>query len=442
MPDEPAKHLALFRYQVIAPLLAWDGPRGTLRQAITALAARTHDHPYKGPVRLSFATIEEWLYLFKRNGFEGLLPRRRKDRGHSRKIDDALAETIEHLAEGRPELDGPGLLAELRTRFAADQLPSLSTLYRFLRARGLDQRKAPARRDHRAYAFEQAGDCWQADVMYGPTLATPSGTRRRTYLLAVLDDASRLVPHAQFYFHQHLRTLKDCLKQAFLKRGLPKRLYVDNGRIFRSRLILHLGARLGIHILHTRPYQPQGRAKIERWFRTVRAGFLKRLDVNTLEDLDHLNRLFLAWVEGQYHQRPHRGLEGETPLDRWVRLSDAVRALPGDVDLEALFLEETRRRVAKNGTFALKGKVFEAGVAFIGQRVSVRFDPFDLRRVVVVGANGEPKAAFPVDLHANRRLRRAPPEATPTADPPPLRALEDLAEQMDPRPDKEDPDDE
>lgn len=436
MQEDQATKIALFRYQVIAPLFTLDGTRGSLKIAIQRRAAEMHLHPCKGPTRYTYATIEEWFYHYRSHGLDALKPSPRKDRGQSRKIDDATADVIEQLAEGHPDLDGPGLLAELRTSVDPTQVPSLSTLYRFLHARGLDQRQAPARRDHRAYAFEFAGECWQSDVMYGPSLATREGTRRRVYLLAVMDDATRLVPHAQFYFEQHLRCLKDCLKQALLKRGVPVRFYCDNGKIFRSRLMLQVGARLGMHIVHSRPYRPQGRAKIERWFRRVRTAFLKRLDLDAVEDIEHLNRLFLAWVEGDYHQAPHRGLEGETPLDCWMRLSEGIRPLPADVDLETLFREETHRRVAKDGTLRLHSRTFEAGPYWIGQRVTVRFDPFDLRQIEIVGADGRPHAAFPVDLLGNRFVRRVDPDArtkTPSH-PPPLKSLETRAREMDPGP--------
>jgi putative transposase len=267
--------------------------------------------------------------------------------------------------------------------------------------------------------------------MYGPDLPTREGTRRRTFLVAILDDATRLVAHAQFYFDQHLRSLKDCLRQAFLKRGLPRRLYVDNGRIFKSRLLLQLGARLGIQLVHSRPYQPQGRAKLERWFRTVRRGFLARLDKDRIEGIDDLNRLLWAFAEGEYHMRPHRGLGGQTPLDRWLALSGGLRPLPPGIDLDRLFLEHATRRVAKDGTLTLKGRTFEAGPFWIGERVSVLFDPFDLRKVVVEGKDGRAQEAFPVDLAGNRRVRREPPrEPPPQAEGPPLRALEDLADRL------------
>jgi transposase InsO family protein len=429
------RRLALWRYEIIVPLLGLEeAPRGSLKAALGRLAARTYQHPDHGPVRLAWGTLEGWLYDYRTHGLEGLEPSARNDRGKSRRLDDALAEAIEALATERPELDGRALLAELRVAEPERSLPSLSTLYRFLRSRGLDQRRAPVRRDHRAYAFDLAGDCWQGDILFGPSLPTPDGRRARTYLFAILDDATRLVAHAQFYFEQHLRSLKDCLKQALLKRGVPRRLYFDNGKVFRSRLLLLVAARLGLHLLHTRPYQPQGRAKLERWFGSVRRGFLRRLDVDRLQGIDALNRLLFAWIEGEYHVTAHRGLDGERPVDRWLRLSDGIRPLPRDVDLDELFLDQTSRRVAKDGTFTLDGKTFEAGPRFIGQRIDVRFDPFDLRRVFLLAPDGTRLDAFPVDLSGNRRVRRrsgpdgAPPATTP------LRSLEVLADQIDPRP--------
>jgi transposase InsO family protein len=262
--------VTLFRYEIIAPLLSITGPRGTLKREIHKLAAKQHNHPSRGLISVGVGTIEEWLQRYRRGGLDGLEDTRRSDYGKSRRIDAEIAEAIAEWAEARPELDGPGLLAELAATRPDTSMPSLSTLYRFLRIRGLDQRRAPGRKDHRAFAFDLAGDCWQGDVMYGPALPTKDGERRKTYLLAILDDATRVIVHAEFYFEQHLRTLKDCLKQAMLKRGVPRRFYFDNGQIFRSRLLLALCARLGIQLIHTRPYQPQGRAKLERWFLTAR----------------------------------------------------------------------------------------------------------------------------------------------------------------------------
>ena len=147
--------------------------------------------------------------------------------------------------------------------------------------------------------------------------------------------------------------------------------------------------------------------------------------------MGELNRLLFAWIEGVYHRAPHRGIERETPLDRWMRLSEGIRPLPRDVDLDELFFDETSRRVGKDGTFTLHGKTFEAGPAFIGLRVTVRFDPFDRRRVFVASTHGASVTAYPVDRAGNRRVRRLPHTTEPAAAPTPLRALDQLAADMD-----------
>ena len=429
MSDDPHLRLALWRYQIIASLLTLEGHRGQLKRELDRLAARPYEHPDRGLIRLGFGTIEHWFYDYKRDGLEGLKSVARSDHGSSRRIDDKLAEKIEDLARSHTQLDGKSLLAELRVAAPEGPWPSRSTFYRFLRARGLNERHSlPDRTDRRAYGFDLPGDCWQGDVMYGPTLPAPDGRRRQTYLFALIDDASRLILHAQFYFEQHLVCLRDLLKQAFLKRGLPRRLYFDNGKIFRSHMLLLVAARLGVQLLHSRPYKPQGRAKIERWFGTVRRSFLKRIDSNRLPSLEELNRLLFAWVEGEYHIEPHRGLDGQRPLDRWIGSSEGVRPLPREVDLDDLFLNELERRVGKDGVFTLNGKSFEAGPLFIGQRIKVRFDPFNLRRVFVLGANKTPHEAFPVNRSANRHVRRLKSEPQAVPDRKPLRSLAQLAD--------------
>jgi putative transposase len=425
--------ISLFRFQIIASLLNLEGePKGTLDQMLQKLSARMWEHPRQGSVQYSQGTLEHWLYAYRSGGLDALLPQPRRDRGRSRAIDDEVANRIEELARGETGLDGPGILKELRADpVFTRRVPSLSTLYRFVRARELPLRANGSliNRDHRAFEFDLAGDCWQMDIMYGPDLPTRKGTRRRTYLFAVLDDATRLIAHAQFYFEQHLITLKDALKQAFLKRGLPRRLYSDQGRIFKSRSLLHLAARLGIQLIHTRPYRPQGRAKLERFFGTVRRSFLSRVDYNRLDSIDALNRLLFAFVEGEYHVQPHRGIDGETPLDRWIRKSGGIRPIPSDLELDQLFLDEVTRRVRKDGTIVLDGKAFEPGPRFIGQKVTVRYDPFDLRRIQVFSDRGARIEAFPVDLAGNRRVMRLPDtESTPTS--PTLKSLDHQARRL------------
>ena len=81
MTTNPSTQLALWRYQIIAPLLSITGPRGTLKRSIQEIVRRPHEHPARGSIQLGFGTVEEWLYRYRRDGLDGLCSRPRRDRG-------------------------------------------------------------------------------------------------------------------------------------------------------------------------------------------------------------------------------------------------------------------------------------------------------------------------------------------------------------------------
>lgn len=172
-------------------------------------------------------------------------------------------------------------------------------------------------------------------------------------------------------------------------------------------------AKLGIALIHSRPYQPQGRGKIERWFKTVRAQFLTRLSAADTQSLAALNRKLWAWVEGEYHHTPHRALEGDTPLERWARRADQVRFPEPELDLDDLFLFEASRKVQTDRTVSLNGVIYEVEAALVGERVTLRYDPATPGAPVQVWHNGQALArARQLDLYANCSVKRERPSAT------------------------------
>jgi hypothetical protein len=188
---------------------------------------------------------------------------------------------------------------------------------------------------------------------------------------------------------------------------LSKRLYVDNGAVYRSHHLSLVCAKLGITLIHSRPYVPQGRGKVERFFRTVRMQFLPLLGAEDTASLEALNRRLWAWIEGEYHQRPHKGLGGETPLDRWALACDEVRLPEPGLDLTALFLFEEKRKVAKDRTVSLRGVLYEVDAILVGQTVTLRFDPTRAARPVEVWHVGRKVGtARPVDAYANCFVKR------------------------------------
>jgi len=178
--------------------------------------------------------------------------------------------------------------------------------------------------------------------MHGPTVA--EGQRRReTFLLPFIDDATRVIPYAAFALAENTAAFLPVFKQALIRRELPARLYVDNGANYRSHHLALVCAKLGIALIHARPHQPQGKGKIERWFRTARAQLLSRLTADDQHSLEALNRRLWAYVEGEYHHTPHRSLAGKTPLKQWALSGHQVRFVDHRLDLDYLFLFEAKR---------------------------------------------------------------------------------------------------
>ena len=262
----------------------------------------------------------------------------------------------------------------------------------------------------------------------------PGGGKRQAFLYAVLDDASRLIPHAQFYPTEGLDALLDCLRQAVSARGIPLRLYVDNAKVYRSRQLASIAASLGILVVHTPPYQPQGRGKIERWFKTVRDQFLANLDRQRPLTLEELNFRLWRWIDRHYHRSQHSAL-GSTPLLRWQRDIEKIRQIPPTTDVRRLFFHRLLRVVRRDSTFRLHSQLYKATAHLAGQRLEIRFDPLNLAQVDLY-LEGKPQAqARPVDPVANASIPRSRPQAPPPSDPTGINYIELLQEDSDPEED-------
>jgi transposase InsO family protein len=407
--------LALFRYGLIADLIQLPAGSRGLYARLREKARAEYTIPGSTRTRVAPETLRHWLKDYRRGGFDALLPKGRADRGHSRALAQAVADALMSLKEEQPALSIPQLIRAVRESGAVAESVALppSTVHRLLSRAGLMHKK-PAEaspQDRRRFAFAHAGELWMSDVMHGPSVAVPGRGRRRTYLIAFLDDATRVVPYCAFALSENTQAFLPVFKQALLRRGIPQRLYVDNGANYRSQHLALVCARLGVALIHARPYQPQGKGKMERWFRTVRAQLISRLGPADTESLDTLNRRLWAWVEGEYHQAPHRGLDDQTPLDRWAMSADQVRLPAPNLDLEALFLFEARRRVQRDRTVSLNGQVFEVDAGLVGEQVLLRYDPAapPARGVEVWHAGQFIARATPLDAYANCFVRRSRP---------------------------------
>ena len=423
--SQPRQAIALFRYGLIAEFVQLPVGAKGLYARLREKANIGYTIPGTTRTRVTLETLRHWLANYRRRGFEALLPKGRADRGRSRALPQAVADALISLKDEQRELSIPQLIRAVREAGsvpASLELPP-STVHRLLSRAGL-MHKAPAEpstQDRRRFAFAHAGQLWMSDVMHGVSVAVPGRGRRKTYLIAFLDDATRVVPYCAFALSENTQAFLPVFKQAMLRRGIPQRLFVDNGANYRSQHLALVCAKLGVALIHARPYQPQSKGKIERWFRTLRAQFLSRISAADTESLELLNRRLWAWVEGEYHQTPHRGLDDQTPLDRWAMSADQVR-LPGPhLDLDALFLFEVKRHVQRDRTVSLNGTLFEVDAALVGQTVTLRYDPAQpaSRGIEVWHQERFIARATVLDAYANCFVRRNRPTQNIDPDAPP-----------------------
>jgi transposase InsO family protein len=372
MKNKPdPRETALKRYALIAPLL-----EPALEEA--EASRRRAEILERAPRPVSERTLRRHLAAYRERGFDGLCPKRRTDAGKPRAVQPEVLEEAAALKRELPQrsvravieiLEGEGRVKQGALR--------PSTLARHFAGLGLTEIPKITKGGFRRFQKEHRNCLWQADLKYGPYLPDPKnpGKTRRTYLLAFIDDFSRLVPHAGFYFEQKLPVLEDCLRKAILKRGVPDKIYVDQGRIFVSRWFRIACARLNIRHLAAKPYSPESKGKIERFMGTVDR-FLAEARLRPLESLKELNEAFCGWLEEGYNHHPHSALDpGETPASTFAGDTKKIRFASLD-ELRAAFLWEEDRKVDKTGCLKLGGRVYDAGPELAGKTVEVRFDPF------------------------------------------------------------------
>ena len=404
MDEEKKKQIAVFRFGVIADFVTGVKlHRGEKERLLADKCGRQWTIPYSNRTFIGRSTIRDWISNYRNGGgrLEALYPRDRCDKGKSRSIDDETATNLICLRNEMPKATVEVLIAVMTQR----QLISPGTrlnptnVWRFLHQHELMPQSESPGVDRRKYEAELPNDIWQSDVMHGPRVLV-NDRRRKAYLIAFIDDHSRLVPFARFYLSENLASFLDAFEKALVKRGLPRKLYVDNGSAFRSRQLEHVCASLAIALIHSTAYQPQGRGKIERFFRTVRTQFLASLtEPSSLEDL---NTALDLWLE-QYHQRRHSAI-AQSPLQRYGANIQCLRVAPDD--LKDHFRIVVRRTVAKDRSVTINGRLFEAPVALIAKRIDLLYHKDQPMRVEARLSGQSYGMLQPVDLAVNCRVRR------------------------------------
>jgi putative transposase len=395
---ERARAAGLFRYSLVQELAEAGITAAERGRRARELAGRVHDGPGGHPVRVSRGTLDRWRRVYQAGGFDALVPCPRQPSPRTPAEVLALAEALKREKPGRTAAQVRRIL-----QLAAGWAPSDRTLQRLFGRLELNA-TAPGQEERAFGRFECArpNEMWTGDTLHGPVIAGG-----KSYLLAFIDDHSRAVMGARWAYHDDVVRMAAAFRPALQRRGVPGSIYLDNGSPFVDAWLLRGCAVLGIKLIHSRPGKPEGRGKIERFFRTVRDQFLVEVgDGAGIPDLAEMNRLFQAWLETSYHQVPHSET-GEPPIARWARATPAERSVPDPGRLREAFLWSARRRASKTALVSLHGNSYQVDAWLAGRYVELVFDPFDLGHVEV-RAGGRPAGTavpFTVGRHRHPKTR-------------------------------------
>ena len=340
-------------------------------------------------------SLERWHRAYKQGGFKALEPKQREDRGRSRALDEELKEQIVTLRKEYPQLTVKSLIAELHRRdiLTPGAPPSASSIYRFLREVSLDKRSLHAgvlSGPTKAFEHAFANELWMTDAMAGITLKTDQGKVIKTHLIALIDDCSRFITHAQYYENETTQCFLDVLKKAVMRRGIPEKLYTDRGKIFTCKHVQQVCGNLPTNLLQAKPYHSWSKGKTERFFLTLQKGFEQPLVFDKVTSLEQLNNRLWKWIEQHYHQSEHSALGRQSPAERYRSRSGKVRPYRGEPgEFNRLFYKQIQRRVRKDATISIEGSLWEVATHLRGTQVQVRYDPFLENKQLEIYQNGK-----------------------------------------------------
>lgn len=404
MKEELKQEIALMRYGAIAPLIAGlDEAYPSQNAFYEEVSAKGIAGP-DGKVRhYAPATIEKWYLNYKKYGFDSLVPKARADAGTSRKLDDGLQEQIRYLKQNYPRMSAAAIYRQLGSNgsIVYGQV-SESTVCRFVNQVQAELRQTP-HRDMRRYERPHINEVWCGDSSVGPKLTDADGKKHRIYVIALIDDASRFITGADIFFNDNFVNLMSVMKSAIAKYGRPKVLNFDNGKSYRNRQMELLAARIGSTLSYCQPYTPTGKAKIERWFRTLKDQWMASLDMRDFHSLDELRGSLSSYVQ-HYNQSPHSSLHGQTPQDRFFSEPEQIRRL-ADGQLETDFLLEIERRVSADSVIVIDQVEYEVDYRFARQRIRLRYSP-DMKDIFIVGPDGSLTPIRLLNKQENANVKR------------------------------------
>ena len=408
MLDEKTRvAVALKKFSLISPIINGQVPN---KSVYCEEASREPvEMPHYGLKSYSPKTIGDWYSDYMKGGIDALKPSSRSDRGTSRVLDADMCGSILKKLNEYPKTPATIIYDMLiEEGVFLKKNVSIATVRRFIRENKAAVSGEGPKTQMFRFSMEHVNDLWMTDIMYGPYVGAKK--KKATYLLAYIDDASRLVAYGAFYLTQDIASLRNSFKEAVLRRGLPKVLYADNGKIYRSQGFEYLCANLGVTLLHHAVGAAYQKGKIERFFRTVRLRFLSVLKSADLEDIGTLNAKFWDWLQNDYQNRPHDGLSGAAPLDFFLKQTDKVKLITDLAEFNRKLLVTVKRTVKSDATINFGGGLYETDTHLAGERLDVKYDPdagAGIHELYLYRGDTPVGTARPVNYTDNAKRKRA-----------------------------------
>jgi transposase InsO family protein len=407
----PAQALALERFALVAKiqdLLRQSFPLSVALEQVSSVPVTLPDGTAR---RFARRTIEDWWYDYQHGGFAALVPKVRADKGRPRTLSSQQQQWI--LQQAQAHLAVPIKVLYRRWRQEDPQLPSLNSIYRLLREHQLhtkarrQQLHQPLGGATKCFEAPFVNDLWMVDFSPGPYLHPVQAAKALpTFLCVIIDDHSRLIPFAAYFLRADTQAFLQTLKEAIRRRGLPTKLYTDQGGPFTNDHTRVVCARLGIRLLHAKPYHAWSKGKVERVLFTIQQDFQAslRLPGQAVGTLEELNAQFSLWLQSVYHARVHSST-GLTPTERYQRGAHLVKPLDPHLDLDQLFYHQITRTVRRDGTVRIDNRLYEVDLSLRTLEVQLRFDPFKLDCVQVFYRGTSFGLAQRVNLHLNSQIQ-------------------------------------
>lgn len=412
---DPGERVALFRYSVISEAVNDDltgAERGAIVRRVAGESHRCVDGVHR---QFSRSTLDRWIAAYRCHGLAGLAPHRRSDAGAARGNDDwlVLAEQLRREVPARSAAHIVDIIGRAHGVWLADR-----TVRAHLARKGL-HRAALAGEPAKVFGRFEASrpnEIWIGDVLVGPFVPHPriAGSKRAKLFLLV-DDYSRMIVHGRWMPEENTRAGQDVLRAAIRRRGVPVHFYCDNGAPYANAQLERTCAVLGIHLVHSKPYQPQGRGKQERLNRFIRDRFLTEAAAAGIDSFEELNDRFTAWAESSANTRVHAET-GDKPIVRFT--TGFIPKIPDPAQVTEAFLWASVRVVTKTSTVSFCGNRYRVDSSLAGRRVELRYDPADLSTIAVYHEGVPVGAATPFTI--GRHVHPAVPQAAPPSPPNPV----------------------